>query len=127
MIKIEFFDGPPGGHCSNGCSQYDITCKYCCFTAGEDYTPLIDGELVVFAPGEFTKTVTVDTLSDITAEGTEIFNGNFFVITDDVEICNPQAMVFITEEGTYVCESFIALHTPVFSIVDSLSFFPLAH
>ena len=68
-------------------------------SAGEDYEPLIDGARVTFQPGEFSKTITVNTLTDIPAEGDEVFNGGLFTSTDGVDVFNPQAQVTIREDG----------------------------
>ena len=69
------------------------------FSAIEDYLPLIDGVRVIFNPGEFKKTVTVDTVNDGIAEGTEMFTGTFSPNTAGVGVFNPQAAVFISEDG----------------------------
>ena len=67
--------------------------------AGEgDYTPLIEVE-VTFNQGESTKTVTLNTLDDVLAEGPEYLEATLAVVDPRVTVSTPNATVVITEDG----------------------------
>jgi hypothetical protein len=69
------------------------------FSAGEGYEPLVNGVQVIFNPGQFTKSVTVNTITDVSVEGTEMFNAQLIPITAGVGVFDSEAMVFLSEEG----------------------------
>ena len=68
------------------------------FTAGDDYVPL-DGVEVTFLPGEFTQTVTFETVTDVPIEGTENVGAEIDVIDEGVTVFERNADIVITEES----------------------------
>ena len=70
-------------------------------SAGEDYFRL-DMTQVVFRPGEFTKTVTLHTITNITAEGDEGLTATVTAADSRVAVTEPVATIIITEDGS-VC------------------------
>ena len=93
--------------------------------AGDDYTQL-DGVQVTFDPGVFTQTVTLNTLTDVPAEGNEDLTASLTVSDTRVTVFNPQATVTITEDCrktlrklcNRIIRSIFYLHT----VVPTISF-----
>ena len=76
--------------------------------AGDDYTQL-DGVEVTFDPGEFTQTVTLNTLTDVPAEGNEDLTATLTVTDTRVTVSDSVATVTITESGRFICCSMDSL------------------
>lgn len=75
---------------------YKFICFLCLVVAGSDYTT-VNGQ-VVFAIGEFTKTVTVPITSDAISENDEVFNVD--LATDCcADVTTGQVVVTITESA----------------------------
>ncbi|CAI8024988.1 FRAS1-related extracellular matrix protein 2, partial [Geodia barretti] len=66
-------------------------------TAGEDYVRL-DGVEVTFLPGEFTQTVTLNTMADLPAEGDEDLVATLSAVDARVDVTQPNATVVITDD-----------------------------
>ena len=64
---------------------------------------------MTFAPGEFTKTVSLETVDDGIAEGDENLNATVSPIDSRVTVFEPMAMITITEDGTRFKLNFVKL------------------
>ena len=67
----------------------------------DDYIRL-DGVQVTFTPGEFTKTVTLETVDDGIAEGDEYFNATVSAVDPRVTVFEPAATITIRDNGSYI-------------------------
>ena len=66
-----------------------------------DYIQL-DGVQVTFAPGEFTKTVTLETKEDEVAEGDENLTATVSAVDPRVTVFEPVATIIIRDNGSYI-------------------------
>ena len=65
-----------------------------------DYVQL-DGVQVIFTPGEFTKTVTLETEEDKVAEGDENLTATVSAVDSRVTVFEPVAAITIKDNGSY--------------------------
>ena len=75
-----------------------LSCLSSLLLGGEDYF-VLDGIRVVFPPGVFSQTVTLNTITDVPAEGNEDLDAVLGVTDTRVGIFEPTANVIITEES----------------------------
>ena len=54
---------------------------------------------MTFLPGEFTQTVTLNTVADLPAEGDEDLVATLSAVDAGVDVTQPEASVIITEDG----------------------------
>ena len=91
-------------------------------SAGDDYTQL-DGVEVTFDPGVFTQTVTLNTLTDVPAEGNENLTASLTVSDTRVTVSDSVASVTITESGRFMCCSMDSLTVEdMYTVTPMLSF-----